>query len=234
MTLTGAAVQGGEGQGGEGQGEGSVPGYFSGGGGPGVLVIHEWWGLTPHIVDVVERFAAAGFSALAPDLYHGRVATDEAEAAALSGALDHGRSLAELAVGIDHLIDVTGVHRVGVVGYSLGGGLALELAAARPDAVVAVAPYYGLAADDTETDWSRLEARVAGEFAENDPWYPPDASGALQESLRALGKDATINVHHGVGHGFFNDARPEAYAAEPALEAWERTLTLFRERLSDD
>lgn len=208
----------------------SVPGYFSGGGGPGVLVIHEWWGLTPHIIDVVERFAAAGFSAIAPDLYHGATATDETEAATLERGLDGERVLDDLGLAIDHLIDVTGSHRVGVVGYCLGGGWSLAIAAARPDAVVAVAPYYGLPADRA-VDLARIGAAVVGEFAELDPWYPPAAASELQATLRAAGKDATINVHRGVGHAFFNDARRDTYAAEPALEAWERTLALFRERL---
>lgn len=228
VTLSSGAGQGAE------HGAASVPGYYSGGGGPGVLVIHEWWGLTPHILDVVERFAAAGFSALAPDLYHGRTATDEEQAAALSGALDHGEVMADLRLAVDHLIDRTGVHRIGVVGYCLGGGLALALAADRPDAVVAAAPYYGLLPGEATVDWSALAAKVVGEFAELDQWYPPDAAAALQDDLRSLGKDVTINVHRGAGHAFFNDARHEAYAAEPALEAWERTLALFREQLGDD
>lgn len=216
-----------------GQTDGSVPGYFSGGGGPGVVVIHEWWGLTPHILDVVERFAAAGFSAIAPDLYHGRTATDENEAASLAGALDSTRVLHDLGLAVDHLVEVTGTRRVGVVGYCLGGGLALALGAARPDAVVAVAPYYGLPPEGMAVDLSQIEATVVGEFAELDPWYPPAAASALQESLRAAGRDATINVHRGVGHAFFNDARHDTYAVEPALEAWERTLALFRDQLGD-
>jgi carboxymethylenebutenolidase len=209
------------------------PGYYSSGGGPGVLVIQEWWGLVPHILDVTERFAAAGFSALAPDLYRGATTTEPDDAGKLLMAMNLDRASRDLSGAVDELVKRSGSPRVGVVGYCMGGGLALYVATVRPDAVKAVAPYYGLIPwKEVEPDWSQLDAKVVGEYAELDSSFPPPAAVALQEKLRALGKDATLHVHAGADHAFFNDSRPEVYAAEPALEAWERTLTLFREELS--
>jgi carboxymethylenebutenolidase len=208
-------------------------GYLSSGGGPGVLVIQEWWGLVPHIVDVTERFAAAGFTALAPDLYHGQSSAEPDEAGKLMMAMNLERAAADLSGAVDLLVERSGNPRVGVVGYCMGGGLALVLATLRPDAVRAVAPYYGLIPfRDYEPDWSKLDAKVVGEYGELDASFPPAAAAGLQETLRELGKDATMHVHEGADHAFFNDARPEVYAVEPALEAWERTLTLFREELA--
>lgn len=209
------------------------PGYFSSGGGAGVVVVQEWWGLVPHIVDVVERFAAAGFSALAPDLYRGETADEPDGAGKLMMAMNLDRAARDLSGAVDFLVGRTGNSRVGVVGYCMGGGLALYLATVRPDAVKAVAPYYGLVPwAQLEPDWSRLDAKVVGEYAELDTSFPPSAATALEQRLRDLGKDATMHVHEGADHAFFNDSRPEVYAAEPALAAWERTLTLFREELA--
>ena len=134
---------------------------------------------------------------------------------------------------IDLLVERSSNPRVGVVGYCVGGGLALMLAAKRPDAVKAAAPYYGLIPwPAAQPDWSAIDAKVVGEYAELDEYYTPELAAELQATLRELGKDATMHVHEGARHAFFNDSRPEVYSAEHALEAWERTLTLFRDELS--
>ena len=210
----------------------SCPGYLSSGGGPGVLVIQEWWGLVPHIVDVVERFAAAGFTALAPDLYHGESSTEPDAAGKLMMSMNIERAARDLSGALDLLVEQTNTPRIGVVGYCMGGALALVVAAQRRDVVRAVAPYYGaLPWRDVEPDWSRLDAKVVGEYAELDGSFPPERVAGLEAQLRSLGKDVTLHVHEDAHHAFFNDARPEVYAVEPALEAWERTLALFREEL---
>jgi carboxymethylenebutenolidase len=208
---------------------------LSEGGGPGVVVISEWWGLVPHIVDVTDRFGDAGFTALAPDLYHGAKTTEPDVAAKQMMELDLATAARDMSGAIDVLVDRTSNPRVGVVGYCVGGGLALMLAALRPDAVKAVAPYYGLIPwPGAQPDWSAIDAKVVGEYAELDDYYTPELAAELQATLRRLGKDATLHVHKGAHHAFFNDSRPEAYSAEHALEAWERTLTLFREELAAD
>ena len=210
----------------------TCPGYIAGTG-PGVLVIQEWWGLVPHIMDVVDRFAAAGFTALAPDLYHGQSTTEPDGAGKLMMALNIDEAAKDLSGAVDVLLERSGGSRVGVVGYCMGGGLALVTACHRPDAVAAAAPYYGVIPWATaQPDWSKLQAKVVGEYAELDGGYAgPDATRALEQQLRDLGKDATLHIHAGCNHAFFNDQRPEVYDAAHAAEAFARTLDLFRTTL---
>jgi carboxymethylenebutenolidase len=206
-------------------------GYIAGSG-PGVLVIQEWWGLVPHIEDVVDRFAAEGFTALAPDLYHGESSTEPDGAGKLMMAMNLDQAGKDMSGAIALLQERSGSPKVGVIGFCMGGGLALVVAAQRPDAVVAVAPYYGIIPwASAHPDWSAISAKVVGEYAEFDDYAGPEASQALQEQLRSLGKDATLHVHPGTQHAFFNDSRPEVYAADAAAESWGRTLELFRSTL---
>jgi len=214
---------------------GDAPGYLADGGGPGVLVLQEWWGVVPHILDVTDRFGDAGFTALAPDLYHGASSAEPDGAGKLMMALNLDQAGRDLSGAVDTLVERSGHERVGTVGYCMGGGLALVVATQRPDRIKAVAPYYGVIPWPTaQPDWSRLDATVVGEYAELDESFPPDTVRALESQLRKLGKDATLHIHEGCDHAFFNDSRPEVYNAEHALVAWERTNGLFREHLKDE
>ncbi len=210
-------------------------GYLAGGdepGRPGVIVIQEWWGLVPHIRDVADRFAAAGFTALAPDLYRGESSTEPDGAGKLMMSLNIEQAAKDLSGAVSLLQQRTGRERVGVVGYCMGGGLALVLAAHRPDAVAAAAPYYGVIPwAHAQPDWSRVEARVVGEYAELDDFADPTSVRALEAQLRELGKDATLHIHPGTQHAFFNDSRPEVYDAEASATAFARTVELFRTTL---
>ncbi len=208
-------------------------GYLAGdGSGPGVIVIQEWWGLVPHITDVADRLAAAGFTALAPDLYHGESSTEPDGAGKLMMALNLETAAKDLSGAVALLQERTGREKVGVVGYCMGGGLALVLATQRPDAVAAAAPYYGVIPwQSAQPDWSKIEARIVGEYAEKDGFAGPDAVRALEDQLKQLGKDVTLHVHAGADHGFFNDTRPEVYDAEASTIAFDRTVALFRDTL---
>lgn len=207
-------------------------GYLAGSG-PGVLVIQEWWGLVPHIRDVVDRFAAAGFTALAPDLYHGRSSTEPDGAGKLMMALNIEQAGKDMSGAVDLLTQRSGRAKVGVVGYCMGGGLALVVAAQRPDAVAACAPYYGVIPwPSAQPDLSAIAATVVGEYAEHDDFANPEATRALEARLREAGKDATMHIHAGTHHAFFNDSRPDVFDAAAAAEAWDRTTSLFRTALS--
>jgi carboxymethylenebutenolidase len=215
----------------------TAQGYLAtaaGGSGPGVIVIQEWWGLVPHIESVVDRFAAEGFTALAPDLYHGQKTTEPDEAGKLMMALNMGQAAKDISGAIDYLVDhnsVSGAH-VGIVGYCMGGGLALYAATLRPDAIKACAPYYGLIPwPDAQPDWSKLDCVIRGHYAENDGSFPPAAVAELQATLTGLGKDAVLTVHPGTDHAFFNDTRPEVYDAEQSATAFADTVDLFRTTL---
>jgi carboxymethylenebutenolidase len=208
-------------------------GYLAGDGtGPGVIVIQEWWGLVPHIIDVADRFAAAGFTALAPDLYHGESTTEPDGAGKLMMALNLDQAARDMSGAVTLLQQRTGRDHVGVVGYCMGGGLALVLAAKRPDAVAAAAPYYGVIPwASAQPDWSAIEAKIEGEYAELDDFANPAAVHALESQLRSLGKDATLHIHTGAQHAFFNDTRPEVYDAAASAIAFDRTVELFRSTL---
>jgi carboxymethylenebutenolidase len=197
-----------------------------------VIVIQEWWGLVPHVTDVADRFAAAGFTALAPDLYHGESSTEPDGAGKLMMALNLEQAGKDLSGAVDLLRERTGHDAVGVVGYCMGGGLALVLATLRPDAVKAVAPYYGVIPwASAQPAWDKIEAKVVGEYAENDGFATPEVVHALEAQLRGLGKDATLHVHAGTEHAFFNDTRPEVYDAAASAESFARTVELFRTSL---
>jgi len=211
---------------------GTCTGYLAGTSGPGVIVIQEWWGLVPHITDIADRFAAEGFVALAPDMYHGE-ATDEPD---LAGKLLMSMNLAtagkDLSGAVDLLQERTGRTKVGVTGFCMGGGLALMAACLRPDAIAAAAPFYGGMRPDTVIDWDNLAAVVEGHYAATDRGTAaPEAVKELEATLRGKGKNATFHVYLGTQHAFFNDTRPEVYDAAVAKTAWDRTLALFRANL---
>ncbi len=213
---------------------GTGSGYFApaaSGRGPGVLVIQEYWGLVDHIRDVVDRFAAAGFSALAPDLYHGQTTTEPDEAGKLMMALSMSQAAKDMSGAVDFLAshDAVSSTGIGVIGFCMGGGLAMVIACQRPDAVRACAPFYGLIPwPDAQPDWSQLTGALRGHFAGNDDMFGPDKVAELQNKLDDLGKDAVLVVHPDVDHAFFNDTRPEVYDATEAAKAWDATLAFFR------
>src|SRR5918994_3835731 len=140
-----------------------------------VVVIQEWWGLVPHIEDVCDRFAAEGFVALAPDLFHGQTTTEPDEAGKLMMSLNIDQAATEMSGAVDKVAEVAGSDRVGVTGFCIGGGLALVLAARRPDKVKAVGPWYGLIPwPGAEPDWSTLDAKVLGHYAGDDAYFTPE------------------------------------------------------------
>ena len=207
-------------------------GYLADGGGPGVIVIQEWWGLVPHIKAVADRFAEEGFTALAPDLYRGEAATEPDEAGKLMMGLALDRAGKDLSGAVDYLQVRTGTKKVGVVGYCMGGGLTLTLACQRPDAVAAAAPFYGVIPwADAQPDWNAIGAVVEGHYAENDAFASPEAARALEADLKERGKNATFHIYPGTHHAFFNDDRPDVYDATAATTAWTRVLALFRANL---
>jgi len=200
----------------------------------GVLVLQEWWGLVDQITRTCDRFAAAGFTALAPDLYGGTAVplTEPDEAAKHMMALEMGRAAGHLSGAVDELLRRTGKGSVGVVGFCMGGGLALVLACQRPDAVAAVVPAYGVIPwPDAQPDYSTMTAAVLGHVAELDGSFTPEAAAALEAQLVSLGRDATFLVYPGVDHAFFNEDRAEVYDAASAELLWDRTVAFLHAQL---
>ena len=219
----------------------SAGGYLAtpaGGTGPAVLVIQEWWGLVPQLKRVCDRLAEAGFVALAPDLYHGEIAEhDEMDKAGhLMTSLPLDRAAKDMSGAVSALLEhetSTG-NAVGVVGFCMGGMLAFVIAANEGERIAAVAPHYGAPLGDDGPDWSGLTATVEGHFAANDDFFPPDAVNELADTLRGLGKDVTIHVYEGTGHGFTNEENPLGNYDEAATAtSWSRTIDLMRSKLAD-
>ena len=174
--------------------------------GPGVIVVQEWWGLDSGTKEMADRLAAAGFVALAPDLYHGELAghTEMDKAGELMSALPADRAARDMSGAVDYLADhdATTSDGIGVMGFCMGGLLTFVLAALRPDRIVAAVPFYGFPTGDDQPDYREIDAAIQGHMAEMDDFFPPDAAKALEAELKALGKDVTITVHEGAGHAF--------------------------------
>ena len=202
------------------------------GDGPGVLVLHAWWGLNDTMRAVCTRLAEAGFVAFAPDLYHGKVADTIAEAEILGKALDANylQAKAEIADATRFLGERAGQagRGVAVIGFSLGASYALDLAAADPEHIRSVVIFYGTGGDDH----SSSRAAYLGHFAENDPFEPQSSVDNLEESLRGAGRPVSFYQYPGTGHWFFEPDRTDAYNPAAAALAWERTLTFLRDSFS--
>ncbi|MGD0313685.1 MAG: dienelactone hydrolase family protein [Acidimicrobiales bacterium] len=200
----------------------------------GIIVLQEWWGLVDQIKRTCDRFADAGFTALAPDLYHGTTVplTEPDEAGKQMMSLTMDAAAKDLSGAVDELIRRTGRPGVGVIGFCMGGGLALVLGTQRPDAVKAIVPAYGLIPwPDAQPDYSALDAAILGHAAGQDDYFTPDAARELEAQLRALGKDVEFHHYPDAGHAFFNEDRPEAYHEESAEQLWDRSVAFFRRTL---
>jgi len=197
---------------------------------PGLIVIHEWWGLNEHIRDITGRFAKKGYVALAPDLYDGAVTKDSAKAAELMQGLDQGKALEILSGAVNFLRLQAGVNaeKIGVTGFCMGGTFSLLLAC-HDSSIKASAPFYG----DVPTDdvIKNLSAPVLFIGAENDPWITMDKMERLRAAIQEFGKEGEVKIYNGVGHAFFNDTRPEAYDRMAAQDAWNRVGEFLASKL---
>jgi carboxymethylenebutenolidase len=205
--------------------------------GPGLLVLQEWWGLVPQIKGVCDRLAAEGFVALAPDLYHGEIAehTEMDKANELMQSLPPDRAARDMGAAIDYLLghEATEGHRVGVIGFCMGGMLTLFIAALQGTKVAAATPFYGAPLGDMAPDWSGLTASVQGHFAENDDFFPPGPVKDLESQLRGMGKDVEFTVYPGTGHAFGNEENAlGTYDADAFTTAWERAIAFLNAKLT--
>jgi carboxymethylenebutenolidase len=202
--------------------------------GPGVVVIQEWWGLVPHIEQVVDRLAEAGFVAIAPDHYRGTKTTEPDEAGKLMKGLAVAAAAADIAGAAEYLLardEVTG-SSIGCMGFCMGGGLALLAPTAHPHITVTSAFYPAMPWPDYSPDWSLYTDKEALiHKAESDEESSGPRIAEYVEAIRASGGVATVYDYPGSQHAFFNDERPEVYHPDYAAEAWQRTLDFFARRL---
>ena len=197
--------------------------------GPGVLVIQEWWGLVGHIKNVCDRFAAAGYSALAPDVYHGKTATEPDGAGKLFMALNIAQAEKDLRGAAKFLAGHSSTAKVGAVGFCMGGQLALFAATLNP-AVGACVNFYGIH-PNVKPDYGKLSGPVLGLFAEKDTFVTPQTAKDVDAAIKKAGKASEIHIYPGVDHAFFNDENATAYNKGAADDAWRRTLAFFRTHL---
>jgi carboxymethylenebutenolidase len=195
---------------------------------PGIVVIQEWWGLDGHMLELTRRLAREGFVALAPDLYHGRVTDRPEEAMALSRGTSIEDGVADVLAAIAHLRSLPRVQpkKVGVIGFCMGGGYALEAAIRSPD-VGAAAPFYGGRTGQLIDQLGRIQAPILAVFGAEDQSIPLEV---VERFRQAAGQRADVRVYPGAGHAFLNDTRP-SYRAEQAADAWARAVALFKENL---
>ena len=200
---------------------------------PAIVVIQEWWGLTDHIKDIAQRFAREGYVALAPDLYSRlgyKVTKDAGEAAKLMESLSSQAALRDLNAATKYLKQqpfVDGL-RIGAVGFCMGGTFTLTMASHNSD-IKASVPFYGKV-PPIETFRYQL-CPVLYHYGAKDGWVTKQEVERLQQGLTQYGKPGMVHVYPEAGHAFFNDTRPEAYRAEDAKLAWDRTLQFFATHL---
>lgn len=200
---------------------------------PAIILIHEWWGLNDQIKGLAEAFAEKGYVAFAVDLYRGESTDEPLKAHELMRALSEGRALADLEAITTYLRyhpQVDG-KKIGVIGWSMGGGFALKLALADPPHIKALALYYGELVTD-EKELSKLQAPLLGIFGAEDHGIPPDAVNEFEFRLLQLGKRVTLHIYRHAGHGFANPQNRDGYRPEAAEDAWRKTLEFFRANLS--
>jgi carboxymethylenebutenolidase len=213
----------------------TAEGYLSlpeSGTGPGLLMIQEWWGLVGHIRDVADRFAAAGFVALAPDLYRGETTRSPDQAGKLMMALNIAEAATDLRGAAEHLRAMNEVSPkgIGALGFCMGGQLALFAGCEHSDIITATVNFYGVH-PNVQPDVSKLSGPVLAHFAEQDPMTTPELARALIERIEAAGK--VIEAHfYDADHAFFNDQRPEVFSPADAELAWERTVAFLRRELA--
>jgi carboxymethylenebutenolidase len=213
----------------------TAPGYLAlppAGRGAGVVVIQEWWGLVDHITAVADRFAAAGYVALAPDLYHGERATSPDEAQRLLMALNIGEAAKDIRGAADHLLGLAAVSpkAVGVLGFCMGGALALYAASEYPDRFAAAIDFYG-GHPGVKIDPAKLRVPVQGHFGRRDKSVPEGAARAMMDQLRGTGLPVE-DYYYDAGHAFFNDTRPQVYDAAASAQAWDRTLAFLAKHVA--
>ncbi len=197
---------------------------------PGVVVIQEWWGLDGHIKSIAERFARAGFVAIAPDLYYGEVASepDEARKLAMSVREHWQGALNVIQAAVDAVLaqPATSTETVGLTGFCMGGGLTWH-GAARLNGLGAAVPFYGGGPEMSDEQVAQINIPVLAIFGELDQGVSPAVAEARAAQMDNGGVKHETIVYPNAHHAFFNDTRP-IYDATASADAWARMTTLFR------
>ncbi len=204
-------------------------GYLAGAGAgrPSVIVIQEWWGLNDQICGVVDRFARAGYNALAPDLYKGRVTQQPDEANHLMTGLDFpGATHQDIRGAAQHLKAMGG--KVAVMGFCMGGALTIAASVHVPEVSAGVC-YYGIPPKEL-ADPANIRIPLQAHFANKDDWCTPAAADALEKAMKGAGSSPEI-YRYDAAHGFFNERRADVYDANCAQQSWDRMIAFLAKNL---
>jgi carboxymethylenebutenolidase len=199
---------------------------------PGLIVVHEWWGLNDGVRAMADRLAAEGYIVLAVDLFAGKTAEFPPDARELMLAALQKPQLAEenLRQAYEFIRATGGAPRIGSLGWCFGGAWALNTALLFPDELDAAVIYYGQVTAD-EARLAPLNVPILGLFAENDRGIPVESVRSFEQVLDKLGKDYEIEIYPGVGHAFANPSGT-SYDADVASQAWDRTVEFLRKHLT--
>lgn len=200
---------------------------------PGLIVIHEWWGLNDWIKQQAQHFADQGYVALAVDLYRGKVATDAETAHELMRGLPQDRGVRDLTSAADWLAHRKDVapHRIGAIGWCMGGGFAAQLAVADPSLRAVVINYGSLPTDKAALE--KIHAAVMGNFGAQDRGITPDDVHAFQTAMESLGKHVDIKEYPDAGHAFENPNNTGGYRQADAQDAEQRADRFLAEHLKN-
>ncbi len=197
------------------------------GGEKAVILIQEWWGLNEHIKDIARRYASEGFTAIAPDLYRGKMAADPDEASKMMNALSIDDGLDTIKNAISAAAEAYGISHFGITGYCMGGTFALR-AACEIEGISAAAPFYG---DIPEEDLlSKLATPTIFISGTKDAWISPEKVAYLEDAAERF-ELPVQTVKYEADHAFFNNTRPEVYDKEAADDAWARVTAFFNDKL---
>ena len=197
---------------------------------PSVVLIQEWWGINDHIKSLAERLAKEGFLVAAPDLYHGKIAKNAGEAAALMTELDTLAAMKDIAAAVATLkAQPRSNGKVGVIGFCMGGALSFAAACHVPG-LSAIVPFYGTPPAE-KVDYANVTAPILAHFAKNDEFATVAKAEAIKKQCDALGKSMVLEVYD-AGHAFVNDTRPEAYDEKSAKLAWQRSVDFLKKHLA--
>lgn len=195
---------------------------------PGVVVIQEWWGLTDQIKGVCDKYADAGYRALAVDLYDGKVTKDLDEAAKLMNATNFVEAAEQYVGGAVSYLKETGSPKVAVTGFCMGGAVTVISAVKVPNADAA-ACFYGIPPTEV-ADPKDIKIPFIGHFADHDEFFSSDKTDALEAGLKEGGAKATVH-RYDAQHAFCNEQRPEVYNEAAAKQAWERTMDFLKQNI---
>ncbi len=200
---------------------------------PGLIVIHEWWGLTDWIKNSADSFADNGYAALAVDLYRGKFTANPNEARELSGSVPKDRAITDLKAAYTYLQNLSNVdkEKIGSIGWCMGGGYSLQAALNIPTLDACIIAYGRLTDDINEI--KKINCPVLGIFGEKDPNITPAKVNQFEKLLTDEGKENKIVIYPDVSHAFMNPDNTKVYNDSTADKAWDEIFSFLDENLAE-